>query len=225
MTNTDNPDAYEAHLLSRGSPANVFLGQPILTDQITREGLQVVWCRLEHVLQQGIPGHIVELGCYAGTTSLFIRRQLDHYKQSAHREFHVYDSFEGLPEKSQQDASAAGVDFMAGKLQVNKRQFIKNFQSASLQLPVIHKCWFDNLTGADVPAAIAFAFLDGDFYGSILTSLKLVWPHVSQGGAVLIDDYQRESLPGVERAVRDFFQDKPMPAIQASHNIAVLIKP
>lgn len=225
MADTTNPDAYEAHLLSRGSAANVFLGQPILTDQISRDGLQVVWRQLEHVLQQEIPGHVVELGCYAGTTSLFIRRQLDRYNQSARREFHVYDSFEGLPEKSLQDASAAGVDFTAGKLQVGKQQFIKNFQSASLQLPVIHKGWFDSLTTADIPAGIAFAFLDGDFYGSILTSLKLVWPHISRGGILLIDDYQRESLPGVERAVRDFFQGKPVPEVQASHNIAVIVKP
>ena len=78
------------------------------------------------------------------------------------------------------------------------------------------------LAAADVPASIAFAFLDGDFYESILTSLKLVWPRMSPGGVVLIDDYQRPELPGVERAVHDFFISRVQPHIRVQHNIAML---
>lgn len=215
-----DPDAYKNHI-TRGSS---FQGKPIITDQIGQGGLQVVWRELEKVLQQDVDGHVVELGCYAGTTSLFMRRLLDQHAQSARREFHVYDSFAGLPAKQQQDQSAAGTDFAAGKLAVSKQQFIKNFQAASLQLPAIHKCWFDDITASDIPARLAFAFLDGDFYGSILTSLKLVWPRMQPGGAVLIDDYKRESLPGVERAIHDFFHGN-VPPLRAEHNIAVIIKP
>jgi O-methyltransferase len=225
---THNPaddDHYSTHTTNYANPANRFLGQPIITDQINREGMQVVWRQLEQVLRQKIPGDIVEFGCYAGTTSLFIRRQLDRYNQSAQRAFHVYDSFAGLPEKTRQDESAAGVDFTAGKLGVSKQQFVKNFQSASLQLPVIHKGWFSDITDNAVPQQLAFAFLDGDFYSSILTSLKLVWPRMAASGAVLIDDYGRIDLPGVERAVRDYTQGKQLPKVRVEHNIAILIKP
>jgi len=72
-----------------------------------------------------------------------------------------------------------------------------------------------------LPQHIAFAFLDGDFYDSILTSLQLVWPRLVPGATVCLDDYQRETLPGVERAVNHFYQGRRQPD-RLAHNIAVL---
>lgn len=198
-----------------------FRGLPIISDQVDAKGLGVVWRELEKVLGAGTPGDIVELGCYAGTTSLFIRRLLDEKGESAKRAFHAYDSFEGLPKKSPQDQSAAGVDFQKGELAVSKKQFLQAFQRAHLAPPAVHKCWFDEIGADEIPSSIAFAFLDGDFYGSILASLKLVWPRMPAGGVVLIDDYKRETLPGVERAVRDFFQSN-TPHLRTEHNIAII---
>lgn len=174
------------------------------------------------MLQAGVPGNIVEFGCYTGTTSLFIRRLLDKYNQSKQRAFHVYDSFEGLPPKTVQDHNAAGIDFEAGKLYVSKADFTKAFRAANLQLPVIHKGWFSHLNASDVPDAIALAFLDGDFYQSIIDSLRLVWPRMNPGGTILIDDYKRETLPGVEQAIADFFQGKRVRSIRGEHNIAII---
>ena len=200
-----------------------FRGQPIISDQIDADGLGVVWRELEKILDVGVAGDIVELGCYAGTTSIFIRRLLDEKGESDNRAFHVYDSFEGLPEKSREDQNAAGVDFKKGELAVSKKQFLQAFRRANLVPPITHKCWFDQISDDDIPNQIAFAFLDGDFYGSILASLKIVWPRVQKGGVVLIDDYKRETLPGVERAVHDFFQGKPnIQALRVEHNIAII---
>lgn len=201
----------------------MFRGFPIISDQVTREGLEVVWREFETVIQRNIPGHIVEFGCYAGTTSVFIRRLLTTHYQTD-RQFHVYDSFAGLPEKSPQDNNAAGVDFEAGKLYVSKADFIKVFRAANLALPVIHKGWFNEISEDTVPNPIACAFLDGDFYESILDSLRLVWPKMSSGGVILVDDYKRETLPGVERALHDFFRGEP-PTIVAEHNIAIIRVP
>jgi len=89
----------------------LFRGQKIISDQVGPEELSVVWRELEKVLQAATPGDIVEFGCYSGTTSLFIRRLLDEKGESNKRSFHVYDSFEGLPEKTEQDASVAGGKF------------------------------------------------------------------------------------------------------------------
>ena len=147
-------------------------------------------------------GTVVEFGCYSGTTSLFIARLLQYYKDQ--REFHVYDSFEGLPPKNAKDQNAAGVDFKAGELAVSKREFLQNFQRAKLPPPFAHKGWFNELQEKDIPKRIAFAFLDGDFYDSIYTSLGLVWPHLATDARILVHDFNRETLPGVERAVSDF---------------------
>lgn len=202
--------------------SQTFHGQPIISDQVDAGGIGVVWRELGKTLDAGVKGDVVELGCYAGTTSLFIRRLLDEKGESSRRAFHAYDSFEGLPDKTAEDQNAAGVDFKKGELALSKKQFLQAFQRARLVPPVTHKAWFDELNAEDVPKEIAFAFLDGDFYGSILTSLRLVWARMQVGGVVLIDDYKRETLPGVERAVHDFFQGKPAPTLRVEHNIAII---
>ncbi len=194
---------------------------PIISDQISKPALAVVLSELEKALDGKTTGAIVELGCYIGTTSLFIRRVMNEHKDN--RPFHVYDSFEGLPPKSTQDSSAAGVDFKAGELAVSKKQFIEQFRRAHLEPPITHKAWFNELTDADLPDSIAFAFLDGDFYESILTSLQLVWPRLDKDGIITIDDYHRDSLPGVERAILDFFQAKSY-RLRHAHNIAIITK-
>jgi O-methyltransferase len=214
-------DNFADHRLKKEHPRNWYRNELIISDQITREGLDVVITNLEQTLAQGVEGAIVEFGCYAGTTSLFIRRVLDQTGQSTGRPFHVYDSFDGLPPKSTQDNNAAGIDFEPGKLFVSKKDFLQQFRNAHLQTPVIHKGWFDELSDNDVPEQIAFAFLDGDFYGSIISSLRLVWPRMAPGGRVLIDDYKRETLPGVERAIHDFFQGKPY-TLKSAQNIAII---
>lgn len=216
-----DPDAYEFHR-PPNTAANQFRGWPIISDQVSREDLGVVWRELDKVLQANVPGDIVEFGCYVGTTSLFIRRLLDERRPSGSRTFHAYDSFEGLPPKSAEDSSPAGAQFQAGKLAVSKKTFMQVFRAANLQPPVVHKKWFDQLTGKDVPERIAFAFLDGDFYRSIMASLQLVWPRMSAGGIILIDDYKREALPGAERAIRDFLQGKSVKRLHGEHNIAII---
>lgn len=215
-------DSFADHRLASTDPKHMFQGFPIISDQISKDELAVVWRELEKVLQNGVDGHVVEFGCYAGTTSVFIRRLLNRFADTP-RQFHVYDSFQGLPEKTSQDSNAAGVDFEAGKLYVTKAEFTKVFRANNLQLPYIHKGWFGELTPQAVPEPIAFAFLDGDFYESIIDSLRLVWPKMSEQGVIVIDDYKRETLPGVARAIRDFFQGKQV-AIREDHNKAIITR-
>lgn len=218
-----NPDAYEYHR-PPNTPQNQFKGHHIISDQVGQGELSVVYRELEKVLQNEVPGDVVEFGCYVGTTSLFIRRLLDQHGQSQKRAFHVYDSFAGLPPKDNKDQSAAGVDFSAGKLSVSKKELLHQFKTANLQPPFTHKAWFNELTANDVPNNVAFAFLDGDFYNSILDSLNLVWPRLASGGILLVDDYLRPELPGVERAIDHFFSYKARPQIQTEHNIAIICK-
>lgn len=192
---------------------------PIISDQIGRSALEVVLGELESVLRSGVAGDVAEFGCYIGTTSLFIRRMLDAYK--CENDFHIYDSFEGLPAKSAQDSSPVGADFREGELKVSKKQLLEQFHKARLRPPKVHKGWFNELTADDVPSKIAFAFLDGDFYESIMDSLQLVYPRMQPGGVICIDDAGREALPGVDRAIHDFFQSKNH-SIKISHNIAII---
>lgn len=192
---------------------------PIISDQMERSELAVLLRKLELILQMGTTGNVVEFGCYSGTTALFITRLLKHYNSSA--EYHVYDSFEGLPEKSPQDSSPAGEQFIAGELAVSKQQFIRNFKRARLPLPFIHKNWFGNLLPEEVPNDIIFAFLDGDFYDSVKTPLKFITPKLCLGAAIIVDDYLSESLPGARRAV-DEWAHQHNKNITPAHSLAVI---
>jgi O-methyltransferase len=192
---------------------------PLISNQINRDQLQVILDELTHALDANPAGDIVEFGCYIGTTSLFIRRLLDEQGDSG--QFHVYDSFEGLPPKTAEDNSPAGTQFTAGELAVSKKQFIGEFQKAGLRPPIIHKAWFSDLTPADVPDQIAFAFLDGDFYGSIRDSLQLVLPRLTKRATIIIDDYAREALPGGAKAVQDHAPELAT-RTQVRHNMGII---
>ena len=162
---------------------------------------------LEMVLQSGATGNVVEFGCYVGTTSLFIRRLLDAYNFTG--EFHVYDSFAGLPEKTQADASVAGEQFKAGELLAPRKTFIQNFKKASLKLPIIHKGWFADFAPDDVPEDIIFAFFDGDFYESIVDSFRVCDGKFHKKATIVVDDYANEALPGAARAVDEWLKRHP----------------
>lgn len=174
----------------------------LISDQIEYPELQVIIRELGRVLTQGTTGDIVELGCYEGTTSLFIQRVLQAQKSS--QSFHVYDSFSGLPPKTSADSSPAGEQFQGGELVASKARMIRHFRQAGLKLPVIHKAWFEDLTTNDMPEKIAFAFLDGDFYTSIASSLAVITPLLADDATIVVDDYQSEALPGASRAVDEW---------------------
>lgn len=165
-----------------------------------------------------LPGDFVELGCYEGDTSLLLAEILRDANADMERanledansddwvakKLWIYDSFEGLPAKSNEDFSEAGAAFTEGVLSVSKREVKLRFLRANLPVPVITKGWFADLTDKDLPAKIAFAFLDGDLYQSIKDSLKLVEDKMVDGGIILVHDYNNPELPGVTRAVNEW---------------------
>lgn len=173
----------------------------LLSDQVSAEEVAVILRELSRTNE--VAGDVVEFGCYVGTTSVYLAR---HLRQLSHKTLHVYDSFMGLPPKTSHDESPAGVQFTAGELAATKKQFIHNFRKAQLPLPHITKAWFNELTPNDVPPCISFAFLDGDYYHSILDPLNLIWPNLSPGAIVVVDDYANEALPGAARAVNEWLE-------------------
>lgn len=203
--------------------ANLLLSRhPIISDQISQPALRVVLREFESVLKSDVKGDVVELGCYVGTTSLFLRRTLNELNQT--KQLYAYDSFAGLPVKTKADASGAGEQFKAGELAVSKKQFLHEFQKANLRPPITVKAWFNELTAGQLPDKIAFAFLDGDFYESIRDSLQLVWPRLAERGIITIDDYNRAALPGVSQAVHEFMTKHDL-TVRHEHQIAILTKP
>ena len=149
-------------------------------------------------------GDFVELGCYKGDTSLMLAEIL----KGLGKKLWIYDSFEGLPEKSSEDNSPLGDNFKKGELLVTKREVKERFLRAGLKVPVIKKGWFADFGPRDLPEKIAFCFLDGDFYESIRDGLKLVEDKMSNGGVIIVHDYNNPALPGVRKAVDDWLKNR-----------------
>ena len=170
---------------------------------------------LSGVLVAKVPGEVVEIGCNKGGTSVFLRMVMNHF--DPHRELHVYDSFQGLPEPGPADQRAGGYSLSAGLCAASPDDVRASFAQRDLAPPVIHTGWFANSLPTELPDHLAFAYLDGDFYDSIMTSLQHVYPRMAPGAIAVIDDYCDSSLnprawpglPGPKRACDEFFADKP----------------
>ena len=175
-----------------------------VNDQFNERELAVLLRELRLVIAKNITGDVVELGCYRGMTSVEIQRVIAGWHSA--KRLWLYESFAGLPSKVTQDNSPAGMQFKAGELPASKKEVIRFFKQAGLPLPLIKKAWFYDLTPSDLPDRVSFAFLDGDFYESIMDSLKLVWPKLSEGAIVVVDDYQNEALPGAAKAVDEWLR-------------------
>lgn len=164
-------------------------------DQISEQELRIVLTQLQQTAS--VEGDVVEFGCYNGATSVAMGKVL----QATNKRLFLYDSFQGLPEKTSEDRSLIGMQFTTGELRASKKLVADRFKQAGLKRPVIKKAWFDELTARDLPDKISFAFLDGDYYESVLVSLSLVYPRLQQGAVIVVDDYDNDQLPGASKAV------------------------
>ena len=159
------------------------------------------------VLTEDVEGDIVELGCaYGGISALIMHVLRD---TGSCKCFHVYDSFQGMPEPCTVDEPQDNI-LQRGDFRVSPMVFGANIRkfAPGCSLPIVHEGWFENILSNELPNRIAFAFLDSDFYESIRISLEHVYPKLTKGGVMLIDDYCHPRLPGVAKAVDRFFEDK-----------------
>lgn len=191
-----------------------------MNDQVTTKETQTILQLATECLL--LAGDWAELGCYRGDTSVLLGKLLQSSKTG--KRLWIYDSFAGLPAKTSEDNSGAGANFQAGELAVSKREVSEKIRRAGLHNVIIKKAWFDQLTPDDLPEKIAFAFLDGDLYSSIKTSLGLVHPRLVEGGIMVVHDYNNPELPGSSRAVDEFLRAHPNYHLTVRHTLAILAR-
>ena len=159
---------------------------------------------LTTVIENQIEGDLVELGCFVGESSKYLRKTLDVFNSD--KKLFVYDSFEGLPDLSKWEE---GTPWKPRTLKTSEEVLVRNFEVNGLNRPdKIVKGWFKDIKEEDLPEKVSFAFFDGDFYDSIYDSLVKVYDRVSEGGYIFFHDYQRPDLPGVDQAIKDFLNER-----------------
>jgi O-methyltransferase len=167
------------------------------------------------VIEENIPGEILEAGVWRGGTSMLMKAAMNAYGDKT-RILFVCDSFAGLPEPDQRYPEDSGDQHHAHNdwLAVSKWEVMHNFTKYGLLDDRVRfiKGWFkDTLQGFPYPLAIMR--LDGDMYESTWDGLTNLYPKLSPGGFCIIDDY---ALEGCKKAVDKY---------RALHNItAPLVK-
>jgi O-methyltransferase len=168
--------------------------------------------RLEHlqdcvrdVLRRHVPGDLIETGVWRGGASIFMRAVLKVHGDAA-RVVWVADSFQGLPppDVRRYPADAGDRLWTFPQLAIPLEQVKANFARYGLLDDQVRFVvgWFRD-TLPTIPAErFAVLRLDGDLYESTMDALRHLYPKLSVGGYVIIDDYG--AIPACKAAVEDF---------------------
>lgn len=187
---------------------------------VSYDGLMTLAELVRYVDREGIPGALAECGSWRGGSSALMAWA--HMASGPTRELRVFDSFQGLPEPdgTNDDLPEAmlppeerGVAFTGAlrpikSLEADKasnEEVIFDLVGYPRELVTFHEGWFQH----SVPSAardmgpIALLRLDGDLYESYRVCLEHLYPLVSPGGVVIIDDW---CLEGCRKAVEEYFE-------------------
>ena len=156
------------------------------------------------VIRDGVPGDLIETGVWRGGSSILMRAVLKAYGDCS-RKVWLADSFRGLP---QPDPARYPVDrgdtlWTYKELAIPLEQVKANFARYGLldeQVAFLPGWFRDTLPTAPINR-LAVLRLDGDLYESTMDALVALYPKVSTGGFVIVDDY---ALPTCRAAIEDF---------------------
>jgi O-methyltransferase len=147
-------------------------------------------CLLE-VLQRGVPGDLIEAGVWRGGVGIFMRAVLEAFG-AADRRVWVADSFAGYAQPSAAfPADQGDPHWQYGDLAVALDTVKQNFARYGLldERVVFVPGWFrDTLPSLQVDR-LAVLRIDADMYESTSLALRTLYPKVSRGGYVIVDDY------------------------------------
>jgi hypothetical protein len=160
---------------------------------------------VEAVLEEGVPGALIESGVWRGGASIFMRVVLKAYGVKDHRVW-VADSFEGLPPPDPEEFpdDEGDVHHSYEELAVSLEEVKLNFRRYGLLDDQVEflKGWFrDTLPDAPIQS-LAVLRLDGDMYESTMDALVNLYPKLSPRGYCIVDDYG--AVPACKQAVHDY---------------------
>jgi O-methyltransferase len=159
---------------------------------------------LDVVREQDVRGDLMEAGVWRGGATVLMRGYLAAYEMPG-RDVWVADSFAGLPAPTH--PADRGFDFSPANapiLAVSLEEVHSLFERYDLLDDRVRflKGWFrDSLPSAPIER-LALLRVDGDLYESTWDALQSMYPRVSSGGFILVDDYG--DFPPCRQAVDDF---------------------
>ena len=157
------------------------------------------------VLQREVPGDLLEAGVWRGGAAIFMKAVLKTYGDDK-RIVWLADSFKGLP-RPDTKLFPADTDSKFWKwkdLSIPVDEVKANFNRYDLMDENIHFLigYFQDTLPSTPIEHLAILRIDADMYQSTLEVLRYLYPKLSPGGYVIIDDYS--SVRECQEAVDDF---------------------
>ena len=156
------------------------------------------------MIDEGIEGDFVECGVACGNNLAAMCL--------AGRHGYGFDSFEGIPWAGKNDTEQPGIgEINKSKIGVLESSGVtvhgiedvkKNFERWGLKNYTLIEGWFENTIPIHQDFKISVLRLDGDLYESTLIPLKYLYPLLSKGGILIIDDW---NLKGCRDAFYNYF--------------------
>jgi len=200
--------------------ADVRLLNDVITNELTMVSSQRLWntflaCR--YVVEQQILGDFVECGVWRGGNAI-LAAQVFRSSQ-ARRGIWLFDTFAGMTEPTAADFKIRTGKKALPQFLKSRRGAISQWCFASLDdvkaqfavrgllSPEIRFVEGDVMSTlsdpSNLPEQIAVLRLDTDWYESTKQELEMLYPRLSSGGVLIIDDYG--SWSGCRLAVDEYF--------------------
>lgn len=171
----------------------------------------------KYALDQGIEGDFVECGVWRGGNAIAAAEIFKLYKSN--KSIWLFDTFKGMtaPTLSDfrlSDGNAAKARYNSGLKETHNEwcyasieDVRRNFMNRGLTSNIIFVqgdvC--QTLDRETVPNKICVLRLDTDWYDSTKKELDILYPKLSTGGCLIIDDYGHWS--GSKKATDEYFQE------------------
>jgi predicted O-methyltransferase YrrM len=173
---------------------------------------------------EGVPGSVLEIGCAFGNTTVFLNRHMD--AEGIRRRYFCIDTFSGFTSADiAREHSVPGAEIEDNRaFRVNSRRWFETTMAVNGIQRV--EAFQADATAFDYRplSPIAFALVDVDLYRAVSTSLNAIWPNVSPGGIVVVDDCATALYPGALFAYEEFRAEQGLPAEIECGKLGVLRK-
>ncbi len=151
---------------------------------------------VESVVSDGVAGDLIEAGCWRGGSSILMRAVLDSLGDA--RTVVAADSFQGFPAEDG-GAELSAYDFLAAPVDEVRESFSRFGLERGVE---IVPGFFEQTMPALSGRSWALVRLDADTYEPTRVALESLYPGLSVGGHLVLDDYG--SFEGCRRAVDEF---------------------